>query len=103
IKGRYQKHGDVGRVTFSIEDPFIFKPVIDGEGVVRVVESIHITDASLMPVGSEADKSAKEADASTKHVAAHLTLDGQIFFAEAPFAGADGLDLFSYGKPVSEK
>lgn len=104
IKGQYQMHGDVGRVTFTTDDPFIFTPDIAGEGITRVIESVHVTHASLVPVGSTQAATSDLSDSDDTpltHVAAHFTLDGQIFFNSAPFPNADGLDLFSYGQDLA--
>lgn len=99
IKGRYQKHGNVGRVTFVADAPFVFSAVKTGEGVIRVVDSIHVTHASLVPVtGGDRGEKPKGDDNAGLHVEAHFTLAGQIFFEAAPFGTADGLDLFSYGR-----
>ncbi|MGY9045681.1 MAG: hypothetical protein ACKVKF_01055 [Rhodobacterales bacterium] len=100
IKGRYQVHGDIGRVIFVSENAFVFSPVVSGDGTVRIVESIRITHASLVPVtAGEAGQSRVE-DADVTHVAANFTLDGELFFDADPFAGSGGLDLFSYGTPL---
>lgn len=92
IKGQYQMHGDVGRLTFTTDDPFIYTPVIAGEGITRVIESVHITHASLVPVASNQAMGTfgDDDDAALTHVAAHFTLDGQILFCPTPFPNADG-------------
>jgi hypothetical protein len=101
IKGKYQKHGDVGRVTFVTGKAFQFKPIIPGEGTVRVIEAINITHASLVPVTADKPQGSSRTSNDLTHVGAHFTLDGDIVFNADPFAGSGGLDLFSYGQPLT--
>lgn len=98
IKGRYQKHGDVGRVVFVTDTAFVFTPVKTGEGVIRVIDSIRVSHASLVPVTGTTDgPKPQDGENTDTHVEAHFTLAGQIFFDDAPFGTEDRLDLFSYG------
>jgi hypothetical protein len=98
IQGRYERHGDTGRVTFTTTDPFTFVfPAAAGE--TRIIESVVITGASLVPVAnSNASPPAPRGAASPDgtQVTADFILSGEIFFAPAPFPGV-ALDLFSYG------
>jgi hypothetical protein len=100
IQGRYQRHGDTGRVTFTTTDPFTFMfPAPVGE--TRIIERVVFTGASLVPVANGGTSSpslprlAQSSPGGTQ-VTADFVLAGEIFFAQAPFPGV-ALDLFSYG------
>lgn len=97
IKGHYQRHGEIGRVTFATDTPFVFKMVADEPGVIRVVDNVTILHASLVPVSGTQGNSMD----GDKQVVAHFVLDGQLFFHQTPFPNSDNLDLFSYGKHAS--
>jgi hypothetical protein len=87
VAGQYQRHGDVGTVTFNAAEKgaFLFNP--DGAKV-RVLRSFAVTGASLVPVGSKA------ADST---VGSRFTLAGALAFAANPLPGVTGLDLYTYG------
>ncbi len=100
IQGRYQRHGDTGRVTFTTTDPFTFLfPAPVGE--TRIIERIVFTGASLVPVTNGGTTSPSlprlgQSSPGGTQVTADFVLAGEIFFAQSPFPGV-ALDLFSYG------
>jgi len=97
VAGQYQRIGDVGTVTFAgaQHGTFLFNP--DGSRI-RVVESIGITGASLVPVASQAKP--VQADGGST-ISSRFSLSGTLAFSADPFPGVKGFDLFSYGVAIN--
>lgn len=98
IRGQYQRHGNTGRVIFTTKSPFVFDlPAADGAS--RVIETVRIEGASLVPVSggpSGSPSSSPSGSPDGTQIVADFQLSGQILFGQGPFPGVD-LDLFSYG------
>lgn len=95
ISGQYQKHGQVGTVTFDTKEPFQFESDTTG-GLVRVLQNFKVTDATLVPISQNQDDN--QADDSNKTIKSHFVLAGEFDFNQNPFPKSNQLDLFSYGE-----
>jgi hypothetical protein len=95
IKGQYQKSGDIGRVVFASDTPFIYEAVRAGDESIRMVKSVHMTHANLVPISNDEDDETLKSGET--RIQANFTLNGQIFFDPAPFPTVPNLDLYSYG------
>lgn len=96
VAGRYQRHGEVGTVTFDggQHGSFAFNP---DRSRIRVIDTFQVSGASLVPIASVPSVPA-DADAGTT-ITSRFALSGTLAFAADPFPGVTGLDLFSYGLP----
>jgi hypothetical protein len=94
IDGAYQKHGESGTVVFRSGSPFSFAIKTSDTGF-RAIDSVHLTEAALVPLTSTAS------DKGTIEVTSRFVMAGLLDFAPAvnPGRGTDDqpLDLFSYG------
>lgn len=94
IKGRYQREGEVGTITFSATEDSVFRFNPDG-ALVRVTDAFRLARASLAP-----QSSAKDETGGATTIKVRFTFAGSLSFAADPFPGlhtADRMDLFSYG------
>jgi hypothetical protein len=100
LTGQYQRHGDVGTVTFGVEKrpDAPTNPRFDfaaGATTARVLDALVLKGASLAPVASK--QAGGNRDEPDTQVRARVALAGELSFAADPFPGVKGLDLFSYG------
>lgn len=92
--GQYQRHGNVGTVTFDAAAQARFS-FAGPPGTARVLDALVVTGAALVPVASTTTAGTGGAGGSQIH--ARVTLSGALAFAADPFPGVTGVDLFSYG------
>ena len=92
LTGQYQRHGTVGTVTFGAppSGAFDFGTTVAAKPV-RVLDTLTVSGASLVPLASEPVK------AGGTKLHSRVTLSGRLAFLANPFPGIEGLDLYSYG------
>ena len=103
MTGRYQRHGPVGTVTFDTRTPFVFEPVTNDGQLIRVIESVALSNVSLAPV-TQANGGSQRESAGDDVVRASFGMAGTLRFVEQPFPAPEppatddvDVDLFGYG------
>jgi hypothetical protein len=94
IPGTSQTIDGIDTVTFTTTTPifFDFQNPAATSPAVRVLDSVEITRASLVPFSST-----QASSTSPTQVVIRLLLEGQLWFNAAPFPVPVAIDLFSYG------
>lgn len=95
IPGHYQLQDGIATVTFVSGHPFCYQfPALNGAA--RVLQQVLFNSAALTPVSGGAASPSLSGDAA-QQVRSRFSLAGAMWFNSAPFAGAAGFDLFSFG------
>jgi hypothetical protein len=101
LSGQYQRHGNVGTVTFTAPSSGTFE--FGGAPYVRVLAGMSVSAAALTPVSSTV---IEVPHGNETQIVAQVTLAGGLMFNPAPIEELPDLDLFSYGpekgKPLPE-
>ena len=103
LTGRYQKHGDVGTLTFDQPEQAGFRFAVQPQ-TIRVLDQLQVSNATLAPVATAAPTTSTTisaidgSDDPRSQIHARVSLGGSLSFSADPFPGVQGLDLFSYGK-----
>lgn len=94
ILGKSQTIDGIDTVTFTTTAPIFFDFQQPGATTqaVRVLDSVEVTRASLVPFSSSQANSS-----GPTQVVIRLLLEGQLWFNKAPFPTPAAIDLFSYG------
>jgi hypothetical protein len=103
IQGQYQVHNGVGTITFQSTQEFDFSfadPVHT-----RILDKLEINRARFVPITGSSSGSSTPAGAALPPpqttVRCAFCLEGELWFNQSPFPGADPVDLFSYGSATN--